>query len=907
MTISGQTKSDSDAGTDLPSEGPLVEALRAELAAVYASTSWRITAPLRAVRGKARPPQTQAVPEPSNPEVELIRRSGFFDEAFYPGAEDARAMGISPVEHYLTKGEAAGLAPSRLFDPVYYARRYDDVVKAGRGRLSHYLLSGKQEGRSARPKADDLDFPTDRLDPNRETVIVAVHEATRTGAAILAWNIIGQLQRRYNVIALLKRDGPITQALVSASCGAVILPEKFVLVDAELDALVRQFVKHYSPRYVVANSVETRYFVPSFERMGVPTVSLIHEFSSTVRPLGELSQLFVTGSQLVFSANIVAQSALDDYKSLHTRAFKVIPQGASALPPNDAAVGTTATGGPDNLGQIPSDDGSVWVVGIGTITMRKGVEFFIAAAASVQRMMPSRPVKFGWIGKCYWFDQPYLDYLNEQVKRSGVEASFRFLSEFEDLEPVYRRADICFLSSRLDPLPNITIDSALRGIPTVCFDEASGMAEILKSSKQTSGLVVPYLDAEAAARVIVELANHPAQWQAYSDAIRAVASGRFDMVQYVEAIDKLGLASVDANALVELDRAEIMRRDAFNPALYLGPAVSTMSADEGVRKYLHASRLVAPRGQPRTGLVVRRPLEGFHPLVYASDNPDYDEAAGEDPLAHYARTGFPEGRWKHGVIRPEGAATPVSSTLRVVVHAHFHYPELLGDFIDRIARNETPVDCVFTTTSEERAKQILEALSLSDLTRASVHVVPNKGRDIGPFLNALHKGLFANYDVIGHFHGKRSPHVDDAVGATWRDFLWGHLLGDKERMMDIILGAFASTPSLGLVFPEDPHLNDWDDNREIASAVAQQMGLSLPLPLPLPLPNHFDFPQGTMFWARPAALEPLARLGIALEDYPDEPVPIDGTLLHALERLIPFSATHAGFRYATTYVQELLR
>jgi lipopolysaccharide biosynthesis protein len=57
-----------------------------------------------------------------------------------------------------------------------------------------------------------------------------------------------------------------------------------------------------------------------------------------------------------------------------------------------------------------------------------------------------------------------------------------------------------------------------------------------------------------------------------------------------------------------------------------------------------------------------------------------------------------------------------------------------------------------------------------------------------------------------------------------------------------------------------------------------------------------------MFWARPRALAPLFGLRLDWGDYPEEPVPIDGTMIHALERLLPFAAGHAGFRYATTHV-----
>jgi len=43
---------------------------------------------------------------------------------------------------------------------------------------------------------------------------------------------------------------------------------------------------------------------------------------------------------------------------------------------------------------------------------------------------------------------------------------------------------------------------------------------------------------------------------------------------------------------------------------------------------------------------------------------------------------------------------------------------------------------------------------------------------------------------------------------------------------------------------------------------------------------------GTMFWARSEAMKPLIHLNLQWEDYPEEPIPIDGSMLHALERII---------------------
>jgi lipopolysaccharide biosynthesis protein len=54
-------------------------------------------------------------------------------------------------------------------------------------------------------------------------------------------------------------------------------------------------------------------------------------------------------------------------------------------------------------------------------------------------------------------------------------------------------------------------------------------------------------------------------------------------------------------------------------------------------------------------------------------------------------------------------------------------------------------------------------------------------------------------------------------------------------------------------------------------------------------------------------LKPLLKLNLRDADFPMEPLPIDSTLLHALERIIPFSAAEAGFGYATTYVRSSKR
>src|SRR5262249_44438523 len=140
--------------------------------------------------------------------------------------------------------------------------------------------------------------------------------------------------------------------------------------------------------------------------------------------------------------------------------------------------------------------------------------------------------------------------------------------------------------------------------------------------------------------------------------------------------------------------------------------------------------------------------------------------------------------------------------------------------------------------------------------------------------------------------------MDGGMGDAWRTFLWDNLIGGEHAMLDLAATAFADKPSLGLLIAEDPHLVAWNENRHVAEELAARMGITTPLD------DFFDFPLGNMFWARPSALRPLLNLRLSWDDYPEEPLPYNGTILHALERLLPFVVRHANFEVAGVRAPE---
>jgi lipopolysaccharide biosynthesis protein len=91
--------------------------------------------------------------------------------------------------------------------------------------------------------------------------------------------------------------------------------------------------------------------------------------------------------------------------------------------------------------------------------------------------------------------------------------------------------------------------------------------------------------------------------------------------------------------------------------------------------------------------------------------------------------------------------------------------------------------------------------------------VENEGRDIVPFFGALKTRLFESkkYDVIGHFHSKKSLDNDTGFGDKWLNYLTANLLGN-EKNVNQILGLF-SDENLGLVFAADHHIVGFGENK----------------------------------------------------------------------------------------------
>lgn len=229
-----------------------------------------------------------------------------------------------------------------------------------------------------------------------------------------------------------------------------------------------------------------------------------------------------------------------------------------------------------------------------------------------------------------------------------------------------------------------------------------------------------------------------------------------------------------------------------------------------------------------------------------------------------------------------GNAAPVPA-LDVGMHLHLHYPDLLDEFIGYLINIPVPFH-LYVSIGEGRdpapVRQTLEAALPQARGRVKVKALVNRGRDIGPFLAGFGKEL-AQHTYICHIHSKRSPH--NPAKKDWRMQLMTNLMGSPGIVAETFR-LFAHNPRLGMVFPEyhwslEKQIS-WGTNYAICQDLAQRLGQEIS-----PV-NMAPFAAGSMFWARSAALAPLFDLGLTFEDFPDEAAQVDGTLAHAVERLL---------------------
>ena len=810
---------------------------------------------------------------------------------------DVAARGLDPADHYLSSGRHEGRAYSielpDAFDAALYLELNPDVAASGMDPTHHYSNSGRQEGRACFYPGIEL-RGTGHIRTDRESILVVSHDADGTGAPIITLSLVSELAGRYNVVVLLLGEGPLVDSFEQAGAVTVVSPLRQYTVLA--DSVVGQLQDRFGFSFALVDSIESRFVLGPLAVRFVPVVSLVHEFAAYSRPRHAFPEALLWSSEVVFPADITRQNVLQHHACSDAQSVHTIPQGRSvAAGPHVIDDELETEGERLRRWMRPEAAGGalVIVLGAGSVLLRKGVDLFIEVAARVVSGPGGDHVRFIWLGNGYDPDDDvdYSAYLADQIQRAGLEGHLFFAGETRAFEAACREADIFLMSSRLDPMPNAAVDALGHGKPVVCFDKATGIADFLKGSGLGDGCVARYLDTADMAEKIRTLAGSKSLRDEVGEKGREASIAYFNMADYVTRLDSLARRAVDRSRREEQDVELILGSGLFRPDFGTPSGLDPLSLEAAVRLHVRSWA---------SGIYRRKPFPGFHPGVYLEQHGV--AVAGADPTADFIRAGTPDGPWNCTVISGGvGDVRDLPPNHSVALHLHVFYPDLLPDIMSRLSRNRCRPDLFVSVVSDEARDLVARHLESYEGKVAALEVVPNRGRDIGPFLTQFGRRVLSEYAYVGHLHTKKTEALNVAVGKRWFEFLMANLLGGSScAMADAVLASMNADRSLGIVFPDDPNVPGWDTNKRFAEELAPKIGIE-------ELPQHFNFPVGTMFWARTCALSPLIDLNLQWDDYPLEPLPNDGTVLHAIERLFPLTVHLGTLRAAVTHVTGVTR
>lgn len=738
----------------------------------------------------------------------------------------------------------------RLGDPIdrkisafsvrFYEETYKDVRDAQINALDHYVAQGITEQRKIlQDVLSGLHEGEVQYDQAKENVVVCAHELSRTGAPIVALDIVKMLSDRYNVFVISIKGGSLIERAKEKSVGVLVTQDP----SRDLDYV--DFLPPSGIKYALLNSVEAQPLIPFFVRNKIPMAMYVHEYMNYTFPVYKRLVSLLLVDLIVFSSD----SVMESWRSTLSDCGVDMGSDVVTIPQDRLRFGAPSIkrvlAAKKRVGDAINEDlvDRRLIYGAGHVQMRKGTDMFVSVAQIAKELDPD--AMFVWIGDGR--DPEGFDYgiwLEKQIEQTNV-ANLVFLPAGPLYSDLALGSDAFCLTSRLDPLPNVVFDAAKQGCSILLFEGASGFDDPVYR-RQPKMHYAEYANPLQLARLACDLPLKSDMGMLRRKDTRRKDAG---LGRLLEAVDGyFERATVQESSL----DFEISNETAFDVSL------------------------VFPTNEPRNEKARKIEREKMWRLgrryIWASVEhfeKDFASASNQpEPLA---------------VKRLETRAEWPKIDFQV--HCHAHYVDDAAHLLQGYPLLREAAALVFTTDSSEKSDRLREVADKQGYHNVEIDVRENRGRDILPFIEHVRESRKRAEDTIWcHIHLKKSLQTM-ATGDVWRDYLFNILLGNNSQPSNVL--AEISNPAIGLVTAFDPHCVGWG----ASSALKNQFAGRFQRPLPDPL---LAFPVGNMFWTKRSVVEAMYRVFGASYPWPNEPLPTDGSVYHLIERLWPSVSSELG-------------
>jgi lipopolysaccharide biosynthesis protein len=229
----------------------------------------------------------------------------------------------------------------------------------------------------------------------------------------------------------------------------------------------------------------------------------------------------------------------------------------------------------------------------------------------------------------------------------------------------------------------------------------------------------------------------------------------------------------------------------------------------------------------------------------------------------------------------------------VAVLLHLYYEDLLHEVFSQYLDALRDTVDLFVSVKFRGSVECLDRIK-SRFPNCFFLATENRGRDVRPFLMTLREVERFGYRYACKVHGKKSPQRID--GRLWRDALMAPLLASVPRVEAIVM-QFESDSALALLAPpgslcdlSEPEV--YRGNAKWLNRLLANLGEYDQIDR-----YRFQFPAGSMYWFRLEVFRPLLDESVvSLSDFELEAGQLDGTLAHAVERVVGCLASRRGWK-----------
>lgn len=224
-----------------------------------------------------------------------------------------------------------------------------------------------------------------------------------------------------------------------------------------------------------------------------------------------------------------------------------------------------------------------------------------------------------------------------------------------------------------------------------------------------------------------------------------------------------------------------------------------------------------------------------------------------------------------------------------------YYPDLCAFMCRYIASMPEDAHICIISSREDTLDAYREEMAKLPFRNVEYRLKPNRGRDVSAYL-VTGRDILQNHELVCCIHDKKSKQLSCQIMAE--DFGYHCMeccLHSKDYVHNII-ELFHKEPFCGLLVPPTVYYGDFCTlgaesfrNRKSMTEACEMLSLSCPMD------DTPVAPFGAYFWARSTALAAMFRHDWKYEDFPDEPLPVDSTISHGIERIYPLAVQDEGY------------